>query len=259
MNILRRSCSVFILLAAPLALLGVSGKVAPSPAKSYRAYLRTSTTKTNSKGIYQFDFDPLTGKMSAVEVAAESQDPSWVAVHPNGKYLYAANETGKSSSISAFAIDPGTGRLTLLKQIPDLGQDPCYLAFDRAGRFLLVANYSSGDIVALEIAPDGTPGKRIESPAHGGAESAATLGPNRERQEAPDAHWIQPSADNQSVYVADLGLDRILTFRLHPDAWKSAEPILSPMPDGQGLPRTSVLAPGERPRHAALRPGGRFM
>jgi 6-phosphogluconolactonase len=259
MNILRRSCSVFILLTAPLALLGVRVKVTPSAAKSYRAYIGTYTTKTNSKGIYEFDFDPLTGKMSAVEVAGESKDPSWVALHPNGKYLYAANETGNSSSISAFAIEPKTGKLTLLKQVPDLGQDPCYLAFDRAGRFLLIANYTSGDIVALEISPDGTPGKRIESPNHGGSESAGTLGPNRERQEAPHAHWIQPSGDNHFVYVADLGLDRILTFQFNPDAWKSAKPVLSPMPNGQGFDRAAVLAPGTGPRHAVFSTSGRFL
>jgi len=145
MNILRRFCSVFILLAAPLALLAVGGKVTPSPAQSYRAYVGTYTARTNSKGIYEFAFDPATGKMSAVQVAAETKDPSWVAVHPNGKYLYSVNETGKASTVSAFSIDPKNGKLTLLNQLPSLGEDPCFLSFDRTGKFLFVANYTSGN------------------------------------------------------------------------------------------------------------------
>src|SRR5216684_1075343 len=105
MNILRRFCSVFVLLTAPLALLGVGGKVTPSPAKSYRAYVGTYTAKTNSKGIYEFDFDPATGKMSAVQVAGETKDPSWVVVHPNGKYLYSANALTVLALPASFAIE----------------------------------------------------------------------------------------------------------------------------------------------------------
>src|SRR5882724_4682834 len=114
MKNLRRFCSLIVLLTAPLALLGVSGRVTPSPAKSYRAYVGTYTAKTNSKGIYEFDFDPTTGKMSVVQVAAETKDPSWVAVHPNGTYLYSVNEAGQASALSAFAIDPNDGKLALL-------------------------------------------------------------------------------------------------------------------------------------------------
>src|SRR5207248_11030195 len=99
----------------------------------------TYTAKTNSKGIYEFRFDSATGKMSTVGVAAEAADPSWVVVHPSRKYLYSVNETGKASTVSAFAIEPKSGKLTLLNQLPALGEDPCYLSFDRTGKFLFVA------------------------------------------------------------------------------------------------------------------------
>src|SRR5260370_39534082 len=118
MKNLRRFCSLIVLLTAPLALLGVSGRVTPFPAKSYRAYVGTYTARTNSKGIYEFDFDPATGKMSAVQVAGETKDPSWVGGHPNGKYLYSVNEMGKASANSAFAIYTKNGKLTLMNQLP---------------------------------------------------------------------------------------------------------------------------------------------
>src|SRR5438477_9900309 len=117
MKSLRRFCSLIILIAAPLAVFAVRGS-SRSPAKIYRAYVGTYTAKTNSKGIYEFRFDSATGKMSTVGVAAEAADPSWVVVHPSRKYLYSVNETDKASTVSAFAIEPKSGKLTLLNQLP---------------------------------------------------------------------------------------------------------------------------------------------
>src|SRR5713101_3417167 len=207
MNILRRFCSVFVLLTAPLALLGVGGKVTPSPAKAYRAYVGTYTAKTNSKGIYEFDFDPATGKMSAVQVAGETKDPSWVLVHPDRTFLYSVNEMGKASTISAFAIEPKSGKLALLNQVPALGEDPCYLSFDKTGKFLFVANYTSGNVVVFPILADGQLGEHTAAITDSGV-----LGPNKERQEAPHAHWLAPEEGNRVIYVADLGLDSVLFY-----------------------------------------------
>jgi 6-phosphogluconolactonase len=256
----RRIFAFLLVLAAPLVLLCSEQTPKQTTAqKKYLAYVGTYTTKTSSKGIYEFQFDLSTGKMSAPELAGESKDPSWIVVNPNGKYLYAANEAGKSSTISAFGIQPKIGKLTLFDQLPTLGEDPCYLSFDRTGQFLLSANYTSGDIVAFEILPNGTTGTRAESPNHGMSPNVGKLGPNKERQEAPHAHWIQPSLDNHFVYVADLGLDGILTFRFNPDAWKLGKPILSSTPNGDGFDRAAVLAPGTGPRHAAFSRGERFL
>src|SRR6266446_4207333 len=191
MKNLRRFCSLIVLLTAPLALLGVSGRVSPSPAKTYRAYVGTYTARTNSKGIYEFDFDPATGKMSAVQVAGETKDPSWVVVHPKGKFLYSANEAGKASTVSAFAIAPKSEKLTLLNQVPALGEDPCYLSFDKTGKFLFVANYTSGNVVVFAILADGKLGEHTALQQDHG-----TLGPIKDRQEAPHAHWIRVSGNN---------------------------------------------------------------
>jgi 6-phosphogluconolactonase len=247
MKNLRRFCSLIVLLTAPLALLGVSGKVTPSQAKSYRAYVGTYTAKTNSKGIYEFDFDPATGKMSVVQVAAETKDPSWVAVHPSGKYLYSANETGQGSTVSAFSIDPKNGKLSLLNQLPSLGEDPCYLSFDKTAKFLFVANYTSGNVAVFPILSDGKLGEHTALEKDSG-----TLGPNKERQDGPHAHWIGASGGNRSVYVSDLGLDSVLIYDFDPatghlklhDATVSAH-----RPFAQNSLETK---PGSGPRHAAI-------
>src|SRR6516225_1996456 len=134
MNNLRHAFPVAIVLLAPL--MPTARNPEPPAAKAYRAYVGNYTTKTESKGIYQFRFDPATGRMSALELAVETKDPSWVIVHPGGKYLYAANEMDHGSTISAFSIDPPSGLLTLLNSRPADGEGPCHLAFDRTGKLL---------------------------------------------------------------------------------------------------------------------------
>jgi len=255
MKNLRRFCSLIVLLTAPLALLGVSGRVTPSPAKSYRAYVGTYTAKTNSKGIYEFDFDPTTGKMSVVQVAAETKDPSWVAVHPNGKYLYSVNEAGQASALSAFAINPNDGKLTLLNQLPSLGEDPCYLSFDRTGTFLFVANYTSGNVAVFPILADGKIGEHT-----GLVKNEGILGPDKERQEGPHAHWIEPSENNTSLYVADLGLDRVIKYQF--DAAKgtlSKAPTHSDWAPSVTLDPSAKLVAGTGPRHAVFAGAGQRM
>jgi 6-phosphogluconolactonase len=259
MKITRRVFA-FSLLIVPLVFSAIGGSAARPPAThKYLAFVGTYTAKTESKGIYAFEFDADTGKLTPKGVAAETPDPSWVAVHPSGKFLYAANESGKASTISAFAIDAKIAKLTLVKQVPAMGEDPCYLSFDRTGKFLLTANYSSGNSVAFEILPDGMLGTHAESPNYGMSPNVGKLGPNKERQEAQHAHWIQPSRDNHFVYIADLGLDSILTFRFNPDAWKTGKPILSSTPNGDFFDQAAVLAPGTGPRHAVFSSDERFL
>jgi 6-phosphogluconolactonase len=228
-----------------LALLAVRGGATAAAEKTYRADVGTYTGKTNSKGIYEFEFDPATGKMSAVQVAAETTDPSWVLVHPNGKYLYSVNEIGKASTVSAFAVDPKNGKLTLLNQLPSLGEDPCHLAFDKTGKVLFVANYTSGNIVVFPILADGKLGEHSAL-----QQDSGTLGPNKERQEAPHAHFIMPSEHNRFVYVSDLGLDRVLIYKF--DYPKGS---LEQVPENSW----ATLKPGTGPRHIALSKDGKFM
>ena len=245
MKITRRFIAFLIVLAAPLFLFSSAQTSGKAAAKGqYLAYVGTYTTKTNSKGIYAFHFDTATGQLTAIGVAAETPDPSWVVVHPSGKYAYAANEAGKASTVSAFAVDAKNGKLTLLNQLPALGEDPCYLSLDKTAKYVLVANYSSGTIAVFPILADGRLGEHTALVKDEGA-----TGPNKERQEAPHAHWIGVTPGNLFAFVADLGLDEIMMYRF--DANKGA---LVPHE-----PAFATLDPGAGPRHIAIHPNGRFV
>ncbi len=254
MKITRRVFAFLLVLCAPLVLFSPAESSRKSAGKGqYLAYVGTYTTKTESKGIYSFRFDPATGKMTAPALAAESPDSSFLAVHPDGKYLYAVNEAGKNSMVSAFALDERSGKLMLLNRLPALREDPCYISFDRLGKFVLIANYSSGNVAVFPILPDGKLGEHTAVVQDSGA-----LGPNKERQEGPHAHWIEPSAHNRFVYVADLGLDRVLIYK-----FDAAKGTLTPGEKSgaanPGDPFSAPLDPGSGPRHVAFSRDDNFM
>src|SRR5712692_3969247 len=240
-----RQVFAFSLLIASLVFSIAGGSAdKPSANRKYLVFVGTYTTKTESKGIYGYEFDADTGRLTPKGVAAETRDPSWVAVHPSGKFLYAANEAGKAGSVSAFAVDARSGKLTLLNQIPSLGEDPCYLSFDKTGKYVLVANYSSGTIAVFPILADGRLGEHTAFVKDQGA-----TGPNKERQEAPHAHWIGVTPGNLFAFVADLGLDEIMMYRFDGNTG-------SLVPHE---PAFATLDPGAGPRHVALHPSGRFV
>jgi len=241
---MTRRIFAFSLLIASL-IFSVAGGTANAPAANhqYLVFVGTYTTKTESKGIYAYEFDSDTGKLSPKGVAAETPDPSWVAVHPSGKFLYAANEAGKTSTVSAFAIDAKAGKLTLLNQMPSLGEDPCYLSFDKTGKYVLVANYSSGTIAVFPILADGRLGEHTAMLKDQGA-----TGPHK-NQEGPHAHWIETSPDNRFALVADLGLDEALVYK-----FDAASGTLAP-----NEPAFARLKAGSGPRHVAFHPKGKFV
>jgi 6-phosphogluconolactonase len=251
MKITRRIFAFFVLLAPFVFSVTRGSTDKPAENSKYLVFVGTYTTKTNSKGIYSLQFDTATGKLSELGVAAETPDPSWVAVHPSGKYLYAANEAGKASSVSAFAVDAKSGKLKLLNQLPSLGEDPCYLSFDKTGKYVFVANYTSGNVVVFPIGADG---KLVAATAN--VRDEGKLGPNKERQDGPHAHWIEPSFDDRSVYVADLGLDRVLRYGF--DVTKgtlSTAPIQSNWSHSV-LDLSANLTRGTGPRHAVFSSNG---
>ena len=257
MKVSRRFLAVLIAASAPLILLTPAPAAKKAAANSrYLTYVGTYTTKTDSKGIYAYEFDADTGKLTPKGVAAETRDPSWVAVHPSGKFLYAANEAGQASTVSAFAIDAKTGKLALLNQLPSLGEDPCYLSFDKTGKYVFVANYSSGTIAVFPILADGRLGEHTALVKDQGA-----TGPNKERQGGPHAHWIETSPDNRFALVADLGLDEVLIYRF--DAKKGIlsrnDPPLMTVPALLASSwRGANVNPGAGPRHFVFHPQGKF-
>jgi 6-phosphogluconolactonase len=250
MKITRRVLA-FSLLSALLIFSVVGGSADRPAAKSkYRVFVGTYTAKTNSRGIYSLQFDTATGKLSELGVAVKTPDPSWVAVHPSGKYLYAANEAGKASSVSAFAVDAKSGKLTLLNQMPALGEDPCFLSFDKTGKYVFIANYTSGNVVVFPIGADGK-----LSAATANVRDEGKLGSNKERQDGPHAHWIAESVHN-IVYVADLGLDRVIFYDFDPA--KGTLALHKPVVNLEyAFPESSVvLAAGTGPRHIAIAKNG---
>ena len=216
-----------------------------STAPRMRVYVGTYTGP-KSKGIYLLEFDLLTGALTPKGVAAETPSPSFLAVHPSKKFLYAANEVGsfggqKTGSVSAFAIDPKTGALTPLNSQPSGGADPCYVIVDPTGKNVLVANYSGGSLEVLPIAPDGKLGSPTSLIQHKGSSV------NKARQEGPHAHAIDLDASGKLAVAADLGLDKLMVYRFDPE-----KGTLTP----NATPSASV-APGAGPRHFAFHPDGR--
>lgn len=250
MKITRRAFAFLLVLSAVAgALLPAQTAEKASTRKNYLAFVGTYTTKTASKGIYAFRYDTSSGKLTPIGVAAETQDPSWVAIHPNGKFLYAVNEAGKNSMVSAFEVDAKSGKLTLLNQLPALGEDPCYLSFDHTGRYVFVANYTSGNVVVFPIEADGKLGA-----ATANVRDEGKLDPNKERQEGPHAHWIEASAGNRYAYVSDLGLDKVLIYKFDAASGKLVNPDSS-----QQDAFSAKLPPGSGPRHVAFSRDGGFM
>jgi 6-phosphogluconolactonase len=259
MKIMRRIFA-FFLLFTPLIFSRAAGSAdrPPSGTHKYVVFVGTYTTKTLSKGIYLYEFDADTGKLTPKGVAAETLDPSWVVVHPSGKYAYAANEAGKASTVSAFGVDAKSGKLTLLNQMPALGEDPCYLSFDKTGKYVLVANYTSGNIVVFPILPDGKLGEHTAL-----VEDRGATGPNKERQEGSHAHWIETSMGNGMVLVADLGLDRVLVYPFDPKTGALAPDKDATSTGGSKSPAAErgwsvTLSPGTGPRHVAFSRDDRF-
>jgi 6-phosphogluconolactonase len=210
-------------------------------AQSSRIVYIGTYTRQNSKGIYAYRFQPSTGKLTDLGLAAETSNPSWVTVHPNGKFLYAANEN-RQGTITAFSIDPETGKLTMLNQVSSQGSGPCHLAIDKSGKWLFVANYNNGTIAAYAIAVDGKLGEAVKTVKHSGSSV------NPQRQAGPHAHSVNPSPDGKFLLVTDLGLDQILTYHIGP-----GDAMLKPAD-----PPFVKAAPGAGPRHFAYHPKGKF-
>jgi 6-phosphogluconolactonase len=247
MNNRRRGLSL-LWLTVILAVAWISGwSREPAADKPYLVYVGTYTNKTSSKGIYAYWFDAGTGKLKAAGLAAESTDPSFVAVHPNGKYLYAVNEVDefagqKSGGVSAFAIDRRNGGLKLLNQVASRGGSPCYISLDRTAKFVLVANYGGGSVASFPVRGDGSLGEAASFVQHAGSSV------NKERQEGPHTHWIGTSPDNRFALAADLGLDEVLVYRF--DAGKGT---LTP-----NTPAFAKVNPGAGPRHVVFHGNGKF-
>ena len=230
------------LAVSAISLIGLA-RGSESPPDGDLLYVGTYTERTHSEGIYLIRMDRRSGQLRRVGSVSAGANPSFLALHPNGRTLYAVNEleqySGRSSgAVSAFAIERDTGALTGLNEQPSGGGAPCYVSVDRSGRVALVANYAGGSVALLAIRPDGALAPAADVVQHTGK------GPNAERQEAPHAHCILPDPSNRFALAADLGADRVFVYRLDLG--------------GKSLPHVeggdAVMRPGAGPRHIAVHP-----
>ena len=239
---------VFLIAMATVAIPAHGRAQAPAPAGGYTlVYVGTYTTGAKSKGIYVSRLDTETGTLSPAELAAESASPSFLAVHPTERFLYAVNETNTfggraTGAVSAFAIDRITGMLKSLGQQSSEGPGPAHLSVDREGRNVLVANYGGGSVLVLPIKKDGGLSSGSSFVQHTGHSV------NPQRQKEPHAHSIVTDPSGRFVYAADLGLDLILIYEL--DGRKGLLKLNEP-------PSAHVEA-GAGPRHFSVHPSGRY-
>ena len=248
MNILRKFILVLVICLLALSSLAAFGRKSKVRGKgSYIVYVGTYTGPT-SKGIYAYRFTESTGKATPLGVVAETANPSFLAVDPARRHLYAVNEVGdyqgqKSGGVSAFEIDKESGKLKFLNEVASRGAGPCYVTLDKTGKHVLVANYDGGSVAAFPILEDGRLGEAASVVQHQGH------GPNAERQEAPHAHEIDLTKDNRFALATDLGLDKLLVYKF--DADKGTLAANDP-PSGQ-------VPPGAGPRHFVIHPSGKFV
>lgn len=213
-------------------------------------YVGTYTTgKSTGKGIHLFaleskgDVDTLV----PLGVAADTVNPSFLDIDRKRRLLFAVSEVsnfeGKQvGAVSAFSIDPATGKLTLINQQPSMGTGPCHLVLDNAGRHVLVANYGSGSVAVVPVGPDGRLGAATATVQHTGSSV------NPDRQKGPHAHCLILDPANRFAFACDLGLDKILVYRYDAD-----KGTLTP-----NDPPFATVKPGAGPRDMVFRPDSRF-
>jgi 6-phosphogluconolactonase len=204
-------------------------------------------TSGQSEGIYLYRLKLSAGEISQVAITKRVKDPSYLALAPSGRYLYAVNEVEefagkKSGALSSFAVDYQTGELRFLNQQPSLGGAPCYVLVDRTGRFVLVANYAGGNVAVLPVSSDGSLGEVTEVKQDVGSSI------NAKRQEGPHAHCIVLDPANRFAYTCDLGTDKIMIFRFDKRRGKLI-PNVQPWVQ---------VKPGAGPRHLTFDPAGKY-
>lgn len=243
-NFKRREVVRMIGLAAVgMPILKGSGTMA---AGQHLIYAGTYTS-ASSKGIYLLRMNMATGELTLPELVAEAINPSYLAIAPGGRNLYAVNEVSTingqpGGGLTAFAIDSRTGRLRRLNEVGTRGASPCYVSVTPDGRYVLAANYSGGNVIVVPAGGDGSLGSATDFEQHQGS------GADPQRQSGPRAHSIIISPDRKWCVAVDLGIDRVMVYR-----WDEKAGKLEP-----NDPPFFAARPGAGPRHIAFHPNGRL-
>jgi 6-phosphogluconolactonase len=199
------------------------------------------------EGIHVYRLDSATGSLTPHLTVRETKNPSYLAFHPGGGFLYAVNELKSyngedTGTMSAFALDPRSGQLELINRVATHGTDPCHVTVDRTGRYALAANFTSGSVAVLPIRGDGGLEEASQVVQHRGS------GKDPVRQSGPHAHSVTLDASNRFAYVPDLGLDRLMIYRFDTERGRLE-------PHRQDSFRTKA---GAGPRHFVFHPTGGY-
>ena len=210
-------------------------------------YTSKGATTTGSKGIYAYRFNASNGEVESLGVAAESEQPSFLAVDPQLKFVYAVNETDTyqgqpSGGVSAFSLDRTTGKLSFLNEVASRGSAPAHVAVDHTGKYVVASNYNGGNLAVFPVLADGKLGQATAFDQHHGSSV------NKARQAGPHVHEAIFSPDNRFILSADLGLDDIFVY-----------PFNEKTGELGAQPRILNLSGGLGPRHMAFSPDGRFV
>jgi len=199
-----------------------------------------------AEGIYIYRMNLESGELTRLNSVA-TVNPSYLVLDGSKRHLYAVNEVAdlggaSAGGVSAFAINGPTGGLQFLNQQSSLGADPCYVTIDASGKFVLVANYTGGNLSVLPIKHDGSLGPATDHIQHEGSSV-------HENQKGPHAHCIILDSANRHALAADLGVDKVMIYRFDRAMGK-----LKP-----ANPQSASLKPGAGPRHLAFHPSGKYL
>ena len=222
------------------------------PHHEYTVYVGTYTRSEphvvgQADGIYVYRLNGESGEMRQVSAMAGIENPSFLALDPQRRYLYATSEIGDyegqaTGAVYAYAIDPDDGSLSALNQRPSHGTAPCHLTVDADSRYVMVANYSGGSLAIYPIEQDGSLGEATQVIQHEGGSV------NPQRQEGPHVHSVNLDGADRRLFAPDLGLDKIMIYALDKESG-TLEPAPQPWVEA---------APGAGPRHFVFHPSQEY-
>jgi 6-phosphogluconolactonase len=213
--------------------------------ENYNLLIGTYTSSGKSEGIYVYNFNVTTGISAYKSKAAGISNPSYLAISKDGKKVYSVSEAGRGKgSISAFNFNAASGELKWINSVTSGGDGPCYVEVDDRNNYVFSANYGGGSLAAIRVNEDGSLNGDVQSIQHEGSSV------NKENQSKPHVHSAVLSPDNKFLLVADLGTDKVHTYRFIPggkDALAPADPAFVNTKAGAG------------PRHLTFHPNGKFV
>jgi len=202
-------------------------------------------TGSGSKGIYVYRFKASTGKAEWVSNTDSAENPSYLAISKNGKYVYAINETGgnKPGHISSYSFDKNAGKLNYINSQLSGGDHPCYVSVTKNNKWVAIANYSGGSAAVYPVNKNGA----LEPSAQFIQDTGSSA--NKSRQEKPHVHAAVFSPDERFLFTPDLGTDKVMIYSFN----QSAKQPLTP-----ANPSFAKIAPGNGPRHLTFHPNQKF-